>query len=517
MSINSNVIVIDAHKSEQKKLKVCAYVRVSTNSEDQLNSFKTQLKHYQDYITANNNWELIDIYADEGLSGTSASNRKELQRLLADCRRKKINKILIKSLSRFARNTKESLEMIRELRSLGISIFFEKENIDTAKATDEFLLTLYSQIAQEESISLSENLKRSLQSRMERGKFITYTAPFGYDLADGELIINKAESEVIRYIFASYLSGKNTREIASELTIKRIPNKKGSTEWCYPSIRYILRNEKYVGDSILQKTYTPYVKSQSIVNKGQQKKYYLKNSHKGIVDRDIFERAQELSSKNKPYEVKPSVKNPISGKMVCFKCGSAYKTRRCRNINYWICNLHDKNRKLCTAGRIKESEINKAFVRMFNKLQIHKKDLIEPIIDVLSEMRAKRNLNHQRVSEINNEAADLLEQIKVINELKSKGYIDSALFISQSNDINRRLKDIKEEKSLLMVSDEDDIINGSKELIGLIEDMPTHIEKSNADMLPEIVEKIIIVSETEIQFQLINKVCFTEYIERTYR
>jgi len=157
----SKVIVIDRNRKLKKNIKVCAYIRVSTDSKDQLNSYSLQLEHYQDFIQSNENWIYVDIYADEGITGTSAAKRPELQRLLKDCRNRKIDRILIKSLSRFARNTKESLEMIRELRSLGISIFFEKENIDTAKATDEFLLTLYSQIAQEESISLSLNMKRS--------------------------------------------------------------------------------------------------------------------------------------------------------------------------------------------------------------------------------------------------------------------------------------------------------------------------------------------------------------------
>jgi len=258
MNTNPKVIVIDSIKQKQSKLRVCAYIRVSTSSEDQLHSFKTQLQYYQDHISSNEAWDLVDVYADEGVSGRSLENRDELNRLLADCRNQKIDRILIKSLSRLARNTTESLEIIRELRSLGISIYFEKENVDTSKATDEFLLTLYSQIAQEESISHSKNMRRSYKTRMEQGKFITCKAPFGYRFRDGTLIVQTDEAHTIQHIFSSYVNGKSIYDLIDELNSS--DNSKQMKRWSYNSILYILKNEKYIGDSLTQKSYkqTPY-------------------------------------------------------------------------------------------------------------------------------------------------------------------------------------------------------------------------------------------------------------------
>ena len=240
------VITIEAtEKPQNAKLRVAAYARVSSASDDQLNSFAAQNRHYSDLISSKENWRMVDIYADEGITGTSAEKREDFQRLLADCRRGLIDRVLVKSISRFARNTKECLETIRELKSLGVGVYFEKENIDTATMSGEMMTALFASFAQAESESISGNMRWSYQRRMQSGEFITCKAPFGYRLRNGTLEIEESEAKIIRMIFARYLSGQSTADIAAEITKLGIPTRDGTPYWQYTTICYILQNERY--------------------------------------------------------------------------------------------------------------------------------------------------------------------------------------------------------------------------------------------------------------------------------
>src|SRR5699024_4767336 len=250
------VITIEAtEKPQNAKLRVAAYARVSSASDDQLNSFAAQNRHYSDLISGKENWRMVDIYADEGITGTSAEKREDFQRLLADCRRGLIDRVLVKSISRFARNTKECLETIRELKSLGVGVHFEKENIDTATMSGEMMTTLFASFAQAESESISSNMRWSYQKRMQRGEFITCSAPFGYHLHNGMLEIDEAEATVIRLIFDRYLSGISMADIADEITQLGFPTRAGMPYWQYSTVYYILQNERYAGHALLQKFY----------------------------------------------------------------------------------------------------------------------------------------------------------------------------------------------------------------------------------------------------------------------
>ena len=319
-------IYIPALQPEAVVLRVAAYCRVSTDSDDQLNSFAAQQTYYNDYIRKHDSWQLAEIYADEGITGTSAAKRDDFQRMLSDCRKGRIDKVLVKSISRFARNTKECLESIRELKALGISVFFEEHNIDTGMVTSEMLTAILASCAQAESESISKNMRWSYQRRMESGNFITCKAPFGYRLVDQQLVIDENEAETVRLIFHLFLSGWNTAEIASELTKRGIPQKEGNKGWYYTSIRCILRNEKYVGDSLLQKKYStetfPPVKKW---NKGEMPQYYVANSHPAIIDRETFELAQRLYVSKRPEIAgKSKSLHLFSGKISCGCCGTLF-------------------------------------------------------------------------------------------------------------------------------------------------------------------------------------------------
>lgn len=290
------VITIEATRQpEEIKLRVAAYARVSSSSEDQLNSFAAQNQYYTELISGNNNWHMVDIYADEGITGTSALIRADFQRMLADCRRGKIDRILVKSLSRFARNTKECLESIRELKGLGVSVYFEKESIDTAKMTGEMLTAIYASFAQSESESISGNMRWSYQKRMQSGQFITCKAPFGYRLENGTLKIEDSEAVVVQMIYDEFLSGKNTMEIADLLTESGIPTQTGKPCWQATAVGYILQNEKYIGDARLQKKYsTETFPVQRKINYGERQQYYVTATHPAIIDRAIYEKVQAL-------------------------------------------------------------------------------------------------------------------------------------------------------------------------------------------------------------------------------
>ena len=462
----SNVIVIDSYKQRKSKLRVCAYIRVSTDSEEQMHSFKNQLEYYRELISSNENWEFVDVYADEGISGRSIDKRDELNRLIGDCRYNRIDRILVKSISRFARNTKESLEITRELKLLGVSIYFEKENIDTDKTTDEFLLTLYSQIAQEESVSHSKNMKRSYKSRMEQGRFITQKAPFGYCLKDGALHINDEEAEIVRHIFNSYINGVSKLDLANELSKKRIKTTFNNYIWSVFNIDYILKNEKYIGDSLAQKKYTTDTfPSKNVRNNGEQPKFYLKNSHEPIIDRLTFEKAQGLNKLNRPPA---SIKqdSPLNRKIMCSRCGATFKLRVTRGVRYRVCRTHDLKASLCDISRIRESEITSAFIRMFNKLQFNKDELIESAIKMLTKLRSMRNVNNIAVLDINKELADKLEQLNVLAELNTNGLIDSELYLAQTNEINLEIEKLKKDKYRGMdLGDTEEILNSKRLMI----------------------------------------------------
>ena len=282
-------------------LRVAAYCRVSTDSDDQRNSFAAQQNHYYDYIHAHDHWELADIYADEGITGTAARKRDDFQRMLADCRKGRIDKILVKSVSRFARNTTDCLEALRELKALGISVYFEEQNIDTKIASSEMMTAVIASCAQAESESISKNMRWSYQKRMESGAFITCKAPFGYRLVDRRLIVEETEARIIQMIFQDFLAGWSTVEIADKLTSMGIRTREGLDEWKPYTIKRILVNEKYIGDALLQKKYStdtfPPVKK---CNNGERPQYYVENSHQAIISRETFEAAQKLLQSKRP-------------------------------------------------------------------------------------------------------------------------------------------------------------------------------------------------------------------------
>jgi DNA invertase Pin-like site-specific DNA recombinase len=298
------IIPIAPLSMEAIKIRMAAYARVSSDSEDQLNSYLSQVKYYTTIISENENCAFIDCYADEGLSGLDAAKRPDFQRMLLDCRAGKIDRILCKSVSRFARNFTECLEIIRELKRIGVSVLFEKEGIDTAKMSGETLLAMHANAAQRESMSISSNLRKGLRMKMRTGEFIPTHPPYGYKLNSAARVweIDPAEAEIVREIFTAYLSGRGAPDIANELNHRNIPvpsydlvKKNAVAKWRQCTIQYILTNLAYTGDTWWQKTYaSDTLPIRSLVNHGEVSKWFVEHHNPPIVTKEDFERVQAL-------------------------------------------------------------------------------------------------------------------------------------------------------------------------------------------------------------------------------
>ena len=350
LAMAPRVITIPAASQENtRKLRVAAYARVSSNSEDQKHSFAAQNAYFSKLITDNPDWELADIYADQGITGTSIDKRDDFLRMMEDCRKGRIDRILVKSSSRFARNAKESLEAVRELAALGVSVYFEEQNIDTAQVSGEVLIAMFAALAQRESEAISERVRWSYKVRMSKGRFSTCKAPYGYRLVKDHLEIQEDEVSIIRYIFDRYLAGVSMENIAKEITAMGCPTRDDTPYWQLTSIQYILQNEKYVGDSLSQKKYTTRsFPRQQKINHGEQKQYLAVDSHPAIISRENFQKAQELLARRSAViHPRPDIPHTFARKVMCGHCGSLCRRKNCGGSVNWACRKHDKSTTAC--------------------------------------------------------------------------------------------------------------------------------------------------------------------------
>jgi site-specific DNA recombinase len=365
----------NALQAFKPKVRVAAYCRVSTDSDEQMASLEAQKDHYESYIKTNPDWEFAGIYYDEGISGTKKENRTGLLRLLADCENKKIDFIITKSVSRFARNTTDCIEMVRKLTDLGVFIYFEKENINTQRMEGELVLTILSSLAENESLSIAENSKWSIRRRFQNGTYKISYPPYGYDYVDGKLFINKEQAEIVKRIFSEALDGKGTQIIADGLNSDKIPTKRGS-HWTATTIRGILSNEKYTGDVLLQKTYTD-ENFKRHYNHGEKDQYMIKDHHEAIISHEVFEAAQEILKQRGKEKgvIKGSSKYQnrylFSGKIKCAECGSNFKRRihgsGDRKYIAWCCTKHIKDASACSMKFVREDAIHQGHITMLFK------------------------------------------------------------------------------------------------------------------------------------------------------
>lgn len=491
------------------KLRVAAYCRVSTGSDEQLVSLQAQKSHYETYIKANPEWEYVGLYYDEGISGTKKENRTELLRMLSDCENKKIDLIITKSISRFARNTTDCLEMVRKLLDLGIYIYFEKENINTQSMESELMLSILSGLAESESISISENNKWAIQRRFQNGTFKISYPPYGYDNIDGQMEVNPEQAEIVKYIFAEVLSGKGTQKIADDLNQKGIPSKRGG-RWTATTIRGILKNEKYTGDVILQKTYTD-SRFNKRTNYGEKNRYLIENHHEAIISHEVFEaveaalnqRAKEkgIEKRNDKYQNRYS----FSGKIICSECGSTFKRRihssSTRKYVAWCCSKHLKQITECSMQFIRDEDIKTAFVTMINKLIFGRKLILQPLLDALRGMSNSDNLS--RIQELEKQIEKNAEQRELLVKLMAKGYLEPALFNRENNELQMEADNYIGQKEALIHA-----LNGELSKVQEVSNLIKFTNKAemintfSEQIFNDYVEKIIVYSRVEIGFVL---------------
>ncbi|MFZ3578795.1 recombinase family protein [Virgibacillus sp. DJP39] len=359
--------LMDPPAEQPKKLRVAAYVRVSSLSDEQEGSFDNQKTHYTQLIRSTPGWKMVDIYVDQGRTGTSMAKRPGFNRLVRHATEKKIDIILCKSVSRFARNVIDAINTIRELTELGVRIIFDKENIDTGDMASEFILTMLSATAQEESRSISENINWALAKRFERGEPV-FVRKLGYQKNEQkEWIIIEEEAHIVREAFEEALNGKTPSQIAKQFIKKKYKKTNGRTDWSSTTVRLILLNRDYTGDVVCQKFYTEcHLSHKRVVNDGERNQYFLKNHHELIVSRDTFEAAQrELERRKKPNRNTKVNRYPLSSRIQCGKCGGNLHRFICRGVVRWRCENNVKSKELCTMRSIKEEVIREAMQEAF--------------------------------------------------------------------------------------------------------------------------------------------------------
>ena len=513
------VITIDANeKKEAVTLRVAAYARVSTKSDEQRNSYAAQNQYYTSLISAHEGWKLVDLYADEGITGTSAEKRNDFQRMMADCRRGLIDRILVKSVSRFARNTKDCLEAIRELKSIGVSVYFEEQRIDTAIMSSEMITAVMASLAQKESESIGGNMRWSYQKRMERGEFNTCKAPYGFRLINGELVIEESEAEVIRRIFSNYLSGMNREEIAAELRNENTPTRADVPEWKGSTVYYILSNERYGGNALLAKFMTTdSFPRKKTLNHGEKPKYYVEGSNPAIIDPETFGKAQALSERRRVLRKRSHISHPLHKQIICGCCGAHYRRRQPRDTEYWVCNSRYENSTACDMPPIATKAIEAAFCRLYNKLKHQGEPILSQMIATHLEIKSRRMLWSLDVIELNKKIADLTNQNQLLTMLKQQGLVDSDLFISRSNAIAEQLRRAKLEKSRILEAEGDQTVNQTQEMLDALTEGPMYIDAFNSELFQEFVDQIIVEDGEYITFQLKNGLKLRETVERMKR
>ena len=506
--MSKNITIIPPSEGRPDVLRVAAYCRVSTALEEQESSYASQIRSYTELISQHEGWELVDIYADEAVSGTKTDKREDFNRLLADCRKGKIDRVLVKSISRFSRNTKDCLAALRELMRLGVTVQFEKENIDTGTLTTELMVSVSGSLAQQESMSISQNIRMGYRRRMERGEFIASSPPYGYrNAGGGRLEIVPEEAEVIRWVFESYLNGQGIVTIAEEMNRRGVPKKHGEAAWIPYAVACWLRNEKYTGNTLCQKTFTtgfPYI---SVKNRGEVDQFYIENSHPAIISQEIFDKVQALRKKKKAPASAPS-KFPLTRKMICGKCGATfYRTVDRHGANNWVCSGHkDGNRNgkgACPNLSVRERDIYTAFIRMYNKLRLHEGIILRPALDQMEALESAVQRENPAMLEVNRAIAQATEQNYKISKLRASGLLDADACAAKLAALDAQLTQLRAKRRRLLRNDDiSEMADALRQTVETLHQGPEQLDEFDEELFNEMVEKITVDIDHVLRFRL---------------
>lgn len=502
-------------------LNVAAYCRVSTDKSDQKNSFEGQKSYFESYIKSHKDWKLTNIYADEGITGTSTKKRKEFNSMIADAKNGKINMIITKEVSRFARNTVDTLQYTRELKAAGVSVFFINDNINTMDNDGELRLTIMASIAQEESRKTSERVKWGQKRRMEQGVVFGRNI-LGYHLKNGVLTVNEEEAELVRHIFHKYLEGKGLHIIARELQAEGHKTKNGNSEWTNKAIRTILQNEKYVGDLLQKKTITPdFLTHAKKYNNGEEEMVYIKDHHEPIIDRETFDFVQaEFKRKSEVYKndnSKHSNRYAFSGKLKCGCCGRRYIAHFRKRSNgstrkIWYCYNsvkngleHEVNGEMigCNNKAVGNELLESAVIQALNDVSFDREAIIKKLTKIINEVVQSHTPTQYNFTKAE-QAVKKLEEKKLKN---IDAYYDDKIseqdfkMLSEKyqGEIDTLNKEIEEEGKKLSVSED------KGDLLQTITDTVTtlaNFKEFDESVTREVLEQIMIYSKAKIDVYL---------------
>lgn len=507
MALAQNITVIPARRSigtqkpaaKVQKTRVAAYCRVSTEFEEQESSYDVQVEHYTNYINSNPDWEMVEVYADDGISGTNTKKRDEFNRMIEDCKAGKIDMILTKSISRFSRNTVDCLKYTRELKDMNIAVFFEKENINTLDSKGEVLMTIMAALAQQESESLSANVRLSIQFRNQQGKVqINHNWFLGYTKdEDGKLVIVPEEAAIVQRIYAEYMDGKSFLQIKRSLEADGIKNGAGHKKWHESNIKQILTNEKYIGDALLQKTYTVNtLEKKRVNNNGIAPKYYVEGSHEAIIDKDVFLRVQAeiarranilTDGKKRIY----SSRYALSSIVFCGHCGDIFRrvkwnNRGCQST-VWRCvsRVLKKSSGIdCPARTIHEEVLQAAVVTAVND-DWSRKD------DILPELRE----NIRAVLEEDTDAK--LAEIDAAVRQKQTELLDAGKDQSKIDKIGDEIVTLREKRQAILTEAamRKDVQDRIEDLSSFLDEQVEAVTEYSETLVRRLIEKITVCDE----------------------
>ena len=514
-------------------MRVAAYCRVSTDSEDQLESYKAQVAYYTDAIAKNPKWRFVDIYADEGITGTMAMKRTNFMRMMRDCEKGKIDLILTKSVARFARNTVDSLKYVRKLKAKGIGVYFEEQALDSLKTENEMAIGLYSVLAQAESENISANVRWGIQQRMKSGTFKFRYNLLGYRKGEnGEPEIVEEEAQHIRKIYEMYLDGNSLDQIKAELESNGVETKTGSKTWNKAIIQSILTNERYCGDLLMQKTFTENCITKKVKkNRGEMPKYLVKDNHPAIIDRVTFKRVQmemarrgsvrKTSDKSITEQGKYSGKFALTDILICGECGSPYRRKTYshngKNKRVWRClNRLEHGTEFCYDSiTIDDEALKQAICRGINKAITDRQDVMSLILSNLSYAVTGQDDTLEMYA-IEKQIASLNKIMDETMELATNSTGDGKRFMEEIKSLSEQIVVLREQLEAVQGR-----LKSNERVSEEIENIKNYLSSDNADfteyndtMVRRLVEYIRVMKDKTIIIVLKGGLQIEEKLEQ---
>ena len=492
-----------------RKRRVAGYARVSTDSEEQATSYEAQVDYYTTYIKSREDWEFVKVYTDEGISATNTNRRDGFNQMVQDALDGKIDLIITKSVSRFARNTVDSLTTVRKLKEKGVEIFFEKENIWTLDAKGELLITIMSSLAQEESRSISENTTWGIRKKFADGKVsLAYSNFLGYDKGpNGEFIINEEQAKVVRFIYKMFLEGYSHYAIANKLTEMGIPTPTGKEKWWCSTVLNILTNEKYKGDALLQKEYTTdFLTKKKKKNEGEIPQYYVEGHHEAIISPETFDLVKaEILKRNK-------IEGPYSGnsiyyaKIRCGNCGGIFGAKvwhsndKYRRVVYQCNNKYKKKGCSCKTPHLYEEQIKSTFVSAFNKLMEDKDELVGNMETVIQTICSTSDLE-KRLEEVRTEIPLIIQMTQELVSQNAREQQDQLEYQTRYDNMVERYEALRQEEGELKAGIEERMLKREviKAYIGRLAEQNETITEFDSDLWSGLVDHIKVFAKDDVR------------------